>query len=54
VFDAKDDYLGTIQVPRLPANVAFSGPGKRTLYITAHEGIYRVETLAMGPDRPGK
>ena len=54
VFDAKGDYLGTIQVPRRPANVAFSGPGKRTLYITAVEGLYRVETLATGPDRLGK
>jgi gluconolactonase len=54
VFDAKGDYLGTIKTDRQPANVAFGGPGKRTLYITAREGLYRVETLAKGPDRPGK
>lgn len=54
VFDVKGDYLGTIQVPRTPANVAFSGPGKRTLYITARDGLYGLKTLTKGPDRPGK
>jgi gluconolactonase len=54
VFDAAGVYLGTIKVARQPANVAFSGPGKRTLYITAREGLYKVAMLAQGPDRPGK
>ena len=54
VFDAKGDHLGTIEVPRMPANVAFSGADKRALYITARDGLYRVEMLAQGPDRLGK
>ena len=54
VFDGKGKYLGTIKVPRQPANLAFGGPGKRTLYITAREGLYRVQTLTQGPDRLGK
>src|SRR5207244_13296237 len=54
VFDAGGRFLGTIRVPRRPANVAFSGPDKRTLYITAREGLYRLPTLAQGVDRPGK
>jgi gluconolactonase len=54
VFDAKGQYLGTIKVPRQPANVAFAGPDKRTLYITAREGLYRVKMLSQGPDRVGK
>jgi gluconolactonase len=54
VFDAKGQYLGTIKVPRQPANVGFAGPDKRVLYITAREGLYRVKTLAQGPDRLGK
>jgi gluconolactonase len=54
IFDAKGEYLGTIQVPRQPANVAFGGPDKQTLYITAREGLYRVRMLARGPDRIGK
>jgi gluconolactonase len=54
VFDAKGGYLGTIKAGRQGANVAFAGPGKHTLYITAREGLYKVDTLAQGPDRPGK
>lgn len=54
VFDNSGNYLGNIPVPRKATNVAFSGPGKRTLYITAREGVYRVQTLVSGPDRPGK
>jgi gluconolactonase len=54
VFDAKGQYLGTIKAGRQAANVAFGGPGKGTLYLTAREGLYRVKTLAQGPDRPGK
>ena len=54
VFDAKGQYLGTIKVARQPANAAFAGPDKQTLYITAREGLYRVRTLAKGPDRLGK
>jgi gluconolactonase len=54
VFDAGGQYLGTIKVPRQPANVAFSGPDKRVLYITAREGLYRVQMLAKGVDRIGK
>jgi gluconolactonase len=54
VFDAKGNYLGTIKAGRQGANVAFGGPGKNTLYITAREGLYKVNTLAQGPDRPGK
>ena len=54
VFDAAGKYLGTIKVPRQPANVGFAGPDKRMLYITAREGLYRLDMLAQGPDRIGK
>ena len=54
VFDAKGGYLGTIKLGRQPANVAFAGPGRQTLYITAREELYRVKMLSRGPDRPGK
>jgi sugar lactone lactonase YvrE len=54
VLDAAGKYLGTIKVPRQPANVGFAGPDKRTLYITAREGLYRLKMLAQGPDRIGK
>jgi len=54
VFDGGGQYLGTIKVPRQSANVAFAGPDKKMLYVTAREGLYRVQTLAKGPDRIGK
>jgi gluconolactonase len=54
VFDAKGQYLGTIKAGRQAANVAFAGADKQTLYLTAREGLYRVKTLAKGPDRLGK
>jgi gluconolactonase len=54
VFDAAGKHLGTIKVPRQPANAGFAGPDKRVLYITAREGLYRINMLAQGPDRIGK
>jgi gluconolactonase len=54
VFDAAGKYLGKIVAARQGANVAFSGPDKRVLYITAREGLYRIRMLAQGPDRLGK
>ena len=54
MFSRAGEYLGTIPVPRRPTNVAFSGPGKGTLYITAREGLYRVRMLTRGPERMGK
>ena len=54
MIDSKGMYLGTIKVPRQPANCAFAGPGKRTLYITAREGLYKLSMVAQGPGRLGK
>ena|SRR2546426_4734483 len=54
VFDRNGQYLGTIKVPRQPANCAFAGPGKRTLYVTAREGLYKLGMLSQGPKRLGK
>lgn len=54
VFAASGEYLGTIPVPRQPSNLAFGGADKRMLYITAREGVYRLQMLSQGPDRSGK
>jgi gluconolactonase len=54
IFDKTAKYLGTIKVPRQPSNVAFAGPDKRTLYISARQGLYRVRLQSQGPDRLGK
>jgi gluconolactonase len=54
VFDKNGRYLGTIPVPRQPSNAAFSDTDRRSLYITAREGVYRLRMLSQGPNRPGK
>ena len=54
VYDKRAKFLGTIEVPRFPANLAFAGPGRHTLYITAREGLYKLQMLSHGPARPGK
>ena len=54
VFDKTGQYLGNIPVPKKPTNVAFAGPRKSVLYITAQEGLYRIPTLTQGPARLGK
>lgn len=54
MFDPGGTYLGTIPIPQRATNVAFAGPGKGTLYVTAGTALYRVRMLTRGPDRPGK
>ncbi len=54
IFDKTGKYLGLIKVPRQPSNVAFAGPGKKTLYITARQGLYRINLQSQGPNRAGK
>jgi gluconolactonase len=54
VFDPKGQYLGTIKVPRQPSNLAFGGRGKKTLFITARQGLYRLNMLSEGTKRLGK
>jgi len=54
IFDKTGRYLGTIPISRQPSNVAFSGSDKKTLFITAREGLYKLRMLASGPNRTGK
>ena len=42
VISAEGKHLGTIQVPELPANMAFGDADGRTLYMTARTGLYRM------------
>ena len=39
---------GVIAVPQVPANCAFGGSDGRTLYITARQGLYRVQLKHPG------
>jgi gluconolactonase len=56
VFSPKGEHLGTIPAIwggesfnlRKPQNVAFAGPGKRTLYMVGAGVVFKVQTLAQG------
>jgi len=51
VLSEQGRHLGTIPVKCPPAdcqNIAFSGPGKRTLYVGGAGSLYRVEMIARG------
>lgn len=53
VIDSRGSYLGTIRLPTVARNLAFAGPDRHTLYLTALEALYRVKLLSQGPtDRP--
>lgn len=52
VFDRGGKYLGTIGIRR-PSSCAFAGVDRKTMYITAGPGLYRVKTVSQGPNRPG-
>lgn len=48
VFSSKGEHLGTIALPKAPQNLAFAGPGKKTLYIVGRGAAYRIQTLTKG------
>jgi gluconolactonase len=62
VFSPKGELLGVLPVQwgadanaiRKPQNLAFAGPDRKTLYIVGAGTIYKVRTLAQGPQRPTK
>lgn len=54
VFSPKGVPLGTITLPKQPQNLAFSGPGRSTLFVVGRGAVYRIATLTRGPQRSGK
>jgi sugar lactone lactonase YvrE len=48
MFDAAGELLGLIQVPEVPANLAWGGDDLKTLYITARTGLYRMRVRTGG------
>jgi gluconolactonase len=49
VIGPRGQYLGTIRLPSVIRNVAFGGPERRTLYLTALTALYRLGLVARGP-----
>ncbi len=48
IFSAQGNHLGTITLPELPANFTFGDADRRTLYMTARTGLYRVRLGIAG------
>ncbi|MCX7046595.1 MAG: SMP-30/gluconolactonase/LRE family protein [Candidatus Sumerlaeota bacterium] len=48
VFRSDGSLIGVIPVPQQPANLAFGGKDRKTLYITARTGLYKVEVKTAG------
>lgn len=48
IVTSSGNVLGQLQLPEVAANLAWGGPDGRTLYITAHTHIYRLQTLVKG------
>jgi gluconolactonase len=49
VIAPSGNHLGVIRLPAVARNVAFAGPDRKMLYLTALNALYRVQTLSSGP-----
>ena len=49
VFKPSGTRVGVIAVPMQPANVAFGGADRKTLYVTARTGLYSTRNNIPGP-----
>jgi gluconolactonase len=54
VISKHGEYIGTIQTPTIARNLAFAGPDRHTLYLTAVNALYRVTLLSQGPPERSK
>ncbi|MBK6675204.1 MAG: SMP-30/gluconolactonase/LRE family protein [Proteobacteria bacterium] len=54
VFSDEGQPLGSIALPKQPQNLAFSGPGRRSLFVLGRGSVYRIQMLTRGPQRTGK
>ncbi len=52
VISPAGDLLQEIEVPEIPANCTFGDPDRKTLYITARTGVYKVRTTVPGLKPP--
>ncbi|QDV24356.1 SMP-30/gluconolactonase/LRE family protein [Aureliella helgolandensis] len=48
VFGPHGDAIGIIECPEHPANCAFGGPDRKTLFITARTGLYQCQCPVTG------
>lgn len=48
VWDAAGNHLGTIMMPRGPANLGWGDPDYKTLYLTSGDTVYKLRTKVRG------
>ncbi|MEM8667132.1 MAG: SMP-30/gluconolactonase/LRE family protein [Planctomycetota bacterium] len=48
IVSPKGDHLGLVVFPQQPANVTFAGEDRKTMYVTARTGLYRVRMPIAG------
>jgi len=48
ILSPEGKHLGTIKAPELPANFAFGGDDRKTLYMCARTGVYRMRVQIAG------
>jgi gluconolactonase len=48
IFSPEGKPLGTIIMPENAANVAWGGPDRKTMYITASTSVYRIQLMVAG------
>jgi gluconolactonase len=51
IISPEGKHLGTIVGPELPANMAWGDADRRTLYLTARTGLYRIRLKVAGSHR---
>jgi gluconolactonase len=52
VFTPDGTHLGTIRTPEVTANIAFSGPDLRTLFLTSSTSVYTLRVKTPGLPHP--
>jgi len=48
VYTPGGDLVGRVVLPQLPANLAFGGPDRRTMYLTARTSVYSLPVRIPG------
>ena len=48
IYSPAGDRIGLVTFPEQPANVTFAGPDRKTMYVTARKGLYRVAMPIAG------
>jgi len=50
IYAPSGERLDRISVPAPPTNVAFGGPERKMLYITAQSNVYRIPVTVPGQE----